>query len=251
MAAPNFDPRYPQNNEQNQQQQPYFPPPPGPPPSQTGQQNYGASNKPPRSPADFPQYNASSHPANEYPPPPQGYFPAQHGGYASPGPYNQARDPRAPRQGNEQHAPSPVPSFSNQIAPFSDEKAQSHYPYGSGPIPQHDYARDYGNDYQGHAPQHRAERGHDHDRELSDSKSSADEARGHKDRKHGAHKSDDKHGRGLRGLTDEQRSLGASMLGGAGGALIGHKLGGTLGAIGGILVGAIGATKLEEKREER
>lgn len=144
-----------------------------------------------------------------------------------------------------------MPSFSNQIAPFSDEKAQSHYPYGSGPIPQHDYARDYGNDYQGHAPQHRAERGHDHDRELSDSKSSADEARGHKDRKHGAHKSDDKHGRGLRGLTDEQRSLGASMLGGAGGALIGHKLGGTLGAIGGILVGAIGATKLEEKREER
>ena len=39
------------------------------------------------------------------------------------------------------------------------------------------------------------------------------------------------------------------MLGGAGGAVIGHRLGGALGATVGILVGAIGAEKWEEKRE--
>ena len=52
-------------------------------------------------------------------------------------------------------------------------------------------------------------------------------------------------------LTEEERNLGASVLGGAGGAMLGRKLGGgTLGTIGGIVAGAIGASVLEEKHEK-
>jgi len=47
------------------------------------------------------------------------------------------------------------------------------------------------------------------------------------------------------------RGLGATLLGGAGGALLGHKTaGGGLGTLGGMLLGAIGANVLENKHEK-
>lgn len=59
---------------------------------------------------------------------------------------------------------------------------------------------------------------------------------------------------------DGERGLGATVLGGAGGAFLGHKMeGGALGTIGGLAIGAIAANafehhhekKKEERREER
>ncbi|KAF2154448.1 hypothetical protein K461DRAFT_277573 [Myriangium duriaei CBS 260.36] len=285
MAAPNLDPRFiPQQHQQNyqqqqynqaqqqQQQQQYYPPPP--PSSRSGGSVSGAARQP-RSPTEYPRVTPSPYPANvrvrslssvasadtfakQYPPPPQGYFPQQDG-YPPPPPpgsnHSQQHDPRMPRQANSQYAPSPQPSFSNQIAPFTDEKAQANYPAsnfgpnypnGSGPIPQYEYG---GPDYHPNPPQYKSDRYRENDRDTSDSRSSSND----RERRHKKKKDRSEEGRSSRnplsGLSDDKRNLGASMLGGAGGALVGHKLGGKLGATVGILVGAIGATKLEEKRE--
>lgn len=50
---------------------------------------------------------------------------------------------------------------------------------------------------------------------------------------------------------DGERGLGSTLLGGAGGAFVGHKLGGgPLGTIGGLVAGAIGANVLDHKHDK-
>lgn len=50
------------------------------------------------------------------------------------------------------------------------------------------------------------------------------------------------------GQQEGDRGLGATLLGGAGGAFVGHKTaGGALGTLGGMVMGAIGANVLENK----
>lgn len=50
---------------------------------------------------------------------------------------------------------------------------------------------------------------------------------------------------------DGERGLGSTLIGGAGGAFIGHKLGGgPLGTIGGLVAGAVGANMLSDKHDE-
>lgn len=55
-----------------------------------------------------------------------------------------------------------------------------------------------------------------------------------------------------KGLSDKEKGLGASLLGGAGGAFVGHEMGGgALGTILGIGAGAIGAAFLEKDHEKQ
>ncbi|KAG8626166.1 hypothetical protein KVT40_006567 [Elsinoe batatas] len=204
MAAPNFDNR----PSHHHNQQPYYPPPPGP----------GA--RPNSSETSFQQYS-------NYPPPPQNSSTGSATGYPS-----YQRDPRFshPQQYPQQnggyypqatssangYAPSPVPSFGNQVAPFSDEKAHAQSQnLGQGYVP---YAATYG-----YGPRN----GHDRDR---DSRSSGSDSRGERERerdRRGRHErkksrgddADSGSGRGksksrnpLAGLSDDQRGLGAGKL---------------------------------------
>jgi len=52
-------------------------------------------------------------------------------------------------------------------------------------------------------------------------------------------------------LADGERGLGSTLIGSAGGAFVGHKLGGgPLGTIGGLVAGAIGANVLDSKHDK-
>ncbi|KAJ9619213.1 hypothetical protein H2203_008542 [Taxawa tesnikishii (nom. ined.)] len=54
------------------------------------------------------------------------------------------------------------------------------------------------------------------------------------------------------GGAEGERGLGATLIGGAGGAFLGHELGGgALGTIGGLIAGAIGANALENRHEKK
>jgi hypothetical protein len=61
-----------------------------------------------------------------------------------------------------------------------------------------------------------------------------------------------KGGRDIFGGSEGERGLGAKLVGGAGGALLGRKFGkGTLGTMAGAVVGSIAATAIEKQIEER
>lgn len=127
-----------------------------------------------------------------------------------------------PQQGYDNYNYSQPPYGQNQqLAPYNNNNNNAYSPYT---------AQDSYNTYS------------DHSRAGSYGGSSIHQNRSHSPAVPG---SDTRLGGGERGL-------GATLIGGAGGAFIGHELGGgALGTIGGIVAGAIGANMLEHRHQEK
>ncbi|MCJ1370536.1 hypothetical protein MMC20_001749 [Loxospora ochrophaea] len=176
-----------------------------------------------------------SNPYYNGPPPSQAYPPPQYGppdaGYAPPQqgyePYNQQYGPPAQQQPYDsggysqsgRHQSSYIPPGESSYYDQAPSHHSSHSPY-----PPKDQAP--------HSPSHNpppsgpgayADRGYDPGSERS--------------RKKPSH--------------EKERSIGAAIAGGAGGAFLGHELGGgPLATIGGMIAGAIGANALEQRHEK-
>ncbi|KAI9663169.1 MAG: hypothetical protein M1821_008217 [Bathelium mastoideum] len=209
----------------------------------SGYDRYGGANQyPPQEPGSRAQYPPSS----AYPtqPPPQNY--AQN-------PYAQAEQPPLEPPYSRETRHSPAAGYETALAPYQppepewDDQPQYQYPpqaagqhgypppgYGGHPPP---LSSGYDDDYDSHDEKRR----HRHRREGSDSRHSKNDGGddGGKEKK-------------KKGLSDKEKGLGASLLGGAGGAFVGHEMGGgALGTILGIGAGAIGAALLEKDHEKQ
>lgn len=147
--------------------------------------------------------------------------------------YNQynappAHDPYAQQQAP--HSYSPAPSYGNQVAPYphqGDVQARDHSPYPPAQYNAPPHGDAYGGQYgqQGYGQQPPQQYGGGYDANP-----------------HG--------GAPGAGGPEGERGLGATLVGGAGGAFVGHKLGGgALGTVGGLIAGAIGANVLENHHE--
>lgn len=162
----------------------------------------------------------------------------------------------------------PRPHEGNQLACYDEEKAYAEYhsAYGSegyGPAPP---APEYGRAYDDrrHVPQQRYSE--EQGARRYDSRSSHDD-RDRNISRYSRHSTYDDRPRprdrpsmppplrastDIFGQGDGKRGLGAALLGGAAGAILGNEAGrGALGTLGGIAVGAIGANALEKHFEQR
>ncbi|GAB7342351.1 hypothetical protein MBLNU457_g0573t1 [Dothideomycetes sp. NU457] len=243
--------RVPQPHVRQQQSAPYF----QPPPREEFPQYSNNSRYPPKSQKQFGQptrhsdvrkdITCNSHARahqSQYPPPPVGqYASAQH---------------RAADQTSQQDVASQSLVVSNhpsahdrhsQLAPYNEHIARSHLPPPPpGPPPRdHEYNR----------RRHPADRySRRSDSDDSDEHENTQRHR-HKKRSKYSTTTDARHdalgSKGQR-FTSEDKGLAASTLGGAGGALLGKSAGGgVVGIVGGLLAGAIGAGKLEDRYERR
>ncbi|KAK4989255.1 hypothetical protein LTR50_003361 [Elasticomyces elasticus] len=200
------------------------------PPQQThpgyNQGQYGAPPPQQYSPQNQ-QYGHSSYPQQQYPPPLQQPYPSD--------PYQQSLPP--PQQNYAPYQPpppqygthSPAPSYNTQVAPYpidSQEHTRSYSPY---PPPNHHQS--------GYAPPPLSTR---YDQPGYHQGAPAQQ-RGQYDQGYG----------GPGGAAEGEKGLGATLVGGAGGAFLGHELGGgPLGLIGGLIAGAVGANALENRHEK-
>ncbi|KAL9062538.1 MAG: hypothetical protein Q9157_008835, partial [Trypethelium eluteriae] len=211
----------------------------------SGYDRYGGANQyPPQEHGAYSQYPPSS----AYPsqPPPQNY--AQD-------PYAQAQEPGLEPPYSRETRHSPAPGYETAVAPYQppepewDDQPQYQYPpQGAGP---HGYPPP---GYGGHPPplssgyddgydSHEERRRQKHRHRGSDSGS-----------RHSRYGDDDKESKEKKkkGLSEKEKGLGASLLGGAGGAFVGHEMGGgALGTILGIGAGAIGAALIEKDHDKQ
>lgn len=163
---------------------------------------------------------SDDHEQGAYPPPPQ----QQHDQYN-----NTYQQPHHDPYGAQQQYPpphnaysSPQPAYNNAVAvpPYPTEGERGHSPYP----PQHGY-------------EHGGSGG----------------AYGHPQQQHGGQNTGyyGEGGAAPGGAAEGDRGLGATVLGSAGGAFLGHKMGGgALGTLGGMVAGAIGANVLENHHEK-
>ncbi|MCJ1255276.1 hypothetical protein MMC24_003092 [Lignoscripta atroalba] len=160
-----------------------------------------------------------------YPPPQQGYYPPPQGGYPpqhSPNPGIGGYPP--PQHPYDQNYASPAPpDYSSGYAPPVQQQYQ----------PPASASQSY---YDEHP--HQTQSSHSHyDDHPSGPGAYAD--RGYEN-----------HAPGVGGPEGE-RGLGATLIGAGSGAFVGHELGGgTLGTIGGIIAGAVGANALEKHHKK-
>ncbi|GAB7354616.1 hypothetical protein MBLNU459_g5054t2 [Dothideomycetes sp. NU459] len=237
--------------------------------------SYPQSQHGPSAPSE--QYSVPRYQPHQYEPPAQDQYsnsPYQQGGYPSgPDPYQQSPAPdHYPRDGYSQQntardAPSvsPVPGYGNQVAYVPDVPGAAYQPYsGYAPPPQpwsqqppsygqqqqqQPQPQPYGQNqsyYQGsqfeQEPSHdrNQKAGHGHDRSRDQRRQDGRDAQPGQSGGSGG-------GNPLSNLSEGERGLGASLLGGASGALLGHEMGGgALATIGGLIAGAIGANVLEK-----
>ncbi|KAF2216625.1 hypothetical protein CERZMDRAFT_104813 [Cercospora zeae-maydis SCOH1-5] len=250
----------------------------GPPPGQGHYNQYPESGcddrfergPPPQREHGYVPYQDSSAYSRAGPPPDSSYAydPRDHDPYSS-------RDsvtngpPRSQytygdRDLNRPYAPSePRPHAGNQMAPYDDYKAEAQYQewedrsranyahgrrpssteYGGGRRSQDSYDEYYDDRYDDYEDRRRPGRNR---RRYSDEETITEKAlRYPSDPKKG--------GRDVWGASEGERGLATNILGGAGGAFLGHKFGkgGAIGTIGGALVGAIAAQAAERHYAKR
>ncbi|KAF1345176.1 hypothetical protein BDV97DRAFT_42701 [Delphinella strobiligena] len=153
-----------------------------------------------------------------------------------------------------QHSPQPgyENPNSNQLAPY-DPQSQTSYSNGHTPPPP-DYSQYIPEYHQQYQPQtqHPQQQGHSAQEYYGDSRGAGANVPYTGSQPSAQYSG--QAGYGQEGAVPGQegdRGLGATLLGGAGGAFLGHKTaGGGLGTLGGMVLGAIGANVLENKHEK-
>ncbi|GIZ46304.1 hypothetical protein CKM354_000943300 [Cercospora kikuchii] len=248
----------------------------GPPPGQGHYNQYPASGyddrfergPPPQREHGYVPYQDSTAYSQAGPPPDSyPYDPRDHDAYSSRESFTSG-PPRSQytygdRDLNRPYAPSePRPHAGNQMAPYDDNKAEAQYQeweersranYTHGRRPssvgyggrrsEDSYDGYYDDRYDDYDDRRRPGRGR---RRYSDEETITEKAlRYPSDPKKG--------GRDVLGASEGERGLATNILGGAGGAFLGHKLGrgGAIGTIGGALVGAIAAQAAERQYAKR
>jgi len=180
------------------------------------------------------QHNSQYNPQNYPPPPsqqksyvPQSYqqqpYPPYHASYQSDGSRNVSSP--VPHSGNQlQRYDEVTPPYTGYVPPNPQQYAPSQSNVGFDD----DDRRSYSDGSDSRGSEHRRRR----DRRKSPPRSQKERLK--------------------RRLTQDEKGIGAGLLGGAGGAMLGHELGGGgIATIGGLIAGAIGANMLESRHEKQ
>ena len=235
------------------------------PPHQPPSSSYDPHNFPPPPREEYRDYDY-----DDGPPPPsgngRGYDKAPRSEYGAPPSNYDSERPYAPSD--------PRPNEGNAVAPYDEEKAEAEWRRGydedrrynaAPPPPPSDYDSRWGD----RRRDDRERRGHDDrwddrrydDRRYDDETDRRsyydydDRRRDSDQRRDGRYReprSPTKGGKDVFGGKEGERGLGAQILGGAAGGLVGHEMGGgILETLGGVVVGAVGAKVLENQLETR